>query len=271
MTEGASKWFDASTLEYSKNHWRMAEFEPSPHILAAIRTAKYECLPSGRYVHEVKISFFDNACHITFQNARNKGAGCRSAGEILEAILLRCGTIDRLPRTVFVTVMPHFKSQGLLTLKSLADVELRFAVLREVQRDHLPQKSSETAELFQERAVEFVICRHPGFQRCQPNELRIPGVQSEPDGLLLSPDNRVLVIVEAKKRKVSFSEGPMQLVNYFAQTRCHSRFCRIEQIKLHLVTPERHPGEGYLLWKRFMESGREIEFVIQGSDIAKSW
>ena len=118
---------------------------------------------------------------------------------------------------------------------------------------------------YEARAVSDLQKAHAGFDRIDAKRLRLPGVQSDPDGLFLRLKSRELIIIEAKKHQRDFADGTAQLVQYYAQAK-HSEFSGFS-VQLILVTSKNSQTSGYALWEQWLKSHRDFAVFANGQPL----
>jgi hypothetical protein len=200
------------------------------------------------------------------QEKKAQLAGCRILGDVLDA-LLSLYHREVLPQTVIINMDPGFQVRGLLTLSYLSTSEARKAVMGGYSRELEPALPGERDTDYESRVVAQFEARHPELEALETTQLCLPRIaRSKPDGLYYHQQDRVLTILEAKMRGVGFAEGGSQVVQYFAQARNIPRFEGF-RIRSVLITSDSTESPSYARWQRFMDSPKDVEFVIRADSV----
>jgi hypothetical protein len=214
----------------------------------------------GRYLEAFKFGFAGQFGKVLLAPRENQGIGCRVAGLLFSTIAnhLLMNTHTR----VYIQTDRPIPARGLLTLSYLCSSKSREEVYQNCTWECIPCNKGEGFGDYERRVVDLMAKRLAGYERLRSNRLALKGFRTKLDGLFYSREKRELVIVEAKKRKVDFSEGPAQIVLYYAQAKNRPEF-RDALIRTHLITSDKDNVKEYSHWKMVMNSKVEPRFFCQ--------
>ncbi len=254
-------WLDVSSIQLKNNEWIGDTHTPEQDELNLLESIKLRSFPSGnRYIKDLQFGIKDDYCKVIITPKQN--VGCRIIGTIVEKLASYRGSAERMPTKIYLQAEDGpFQVRSLLTLSVLCNSEMRKLLFEEYSLHHIPSKSGERAANYQTRVVNTIFQKYPGYNRLSENLLYLIDVSSTPDGLFRSDENEDLVIVEAKKRNIDFSDGTAQIVQYYSQAKHHPDFQNLT-IKTCLVTSENERTKGYKIWEELMQSTNEIKFFV---------
>lgn len=243
------------------DRWRMRQHTPSEDDSKLLESITLLKAPHrGRYLETFKLGFAEQFGKVLLTPRKSQGIGCRVAGLLYSTVANHL--LKNTHSRVYIQTDQPVPVRGLLTLSYLCNRQRREEVYQNCTWEYIPCDDSEDAGKYEARVVNIMASRLAGYERLKSNKLALKGVRSKLDGLFYSREKRELVIVEAKKRKVDFSEGAAQVILYYAQAK-NSPLFRDAFIRAHLITSGNDNIKEYEHWKMIMNTNVEPKFFCQ--------